>query len=295
MSHCVSQTSPCVPRNAVAPLAAEQRRPPLDELVDGAERQADAARPGRTASRRGRSGEVRSRISRASDRRHEALREVAEPIVVVAREAERVLQPRSRAARARRCSARRGTGSARARQQPQEQRRERKAPVRRDQDRRADQHRRHLHQPGRPIVGTDARDDERGEDDGEQESDGEGQGGPQPFSRWSMRLALSSSRRFAASTFGRDRSSASSASIDRRRDDEAREPLVVRGHDVPRRVLRGGVPDHVLVRRHVVVPVAALLGVAGENFQFFAGSSSRARKRRFCSSFETCRKNFRIT
>src|SRR5260370_20078213 len=32
-----------------------------------------------------------------------------------------------------------------------------------------------------------------------------------------------------------------------------------------------------------------------ENFQFFSGSSSRARKRRFCSFFERCRKNLRIT
>ncbi len=33
----------------------------------------------------------------------------------------------------------------------------------------------------------------------------------------------------------------------------------------------------------------------GENFQFFSGSSSRSRKRRFCSLRETCRKNFRTT
>ena len=32
-----------------------------------------------------------------------------------------------------------------------------------------------------------------------------------------------------------------------------------------------------------------------ENFQFFDGSSMRSRNRRFCSSFETCRKNFRIS
>ena len=34
---------------------------------------------------------------------------------------------------------------------------------------------------------------------------------------------------------------------------------------------------------------------ASENFQFLAGSSSRSRKRSRCSSFETLRKNFRIT
>ena len=32
-----------------------------------------------------------------------------------------------------------------------------------------------------------------------------------------------------------------------------------------------------------------------ENFQFFSGSSMRSRNRRFCSSFDTCRKNFRIS
>src|SRR5439155_26814019 len=32
-----------------------------------------------------------------------------------------------------------------------------------------------------------------------------------------------------------------------------------------------------------------------ENFQFFSGSSIRSRNRRFCSFFETCRKNFRTT
>src|SRR5215475_11117415 len=32
-----------------------------------------------------------------------------------------------------------------------------------------------------------------------------------------------------------------------------------------------------------------------ENFQFFAGLSRRSRKRFFCSSADTCRKNFRMT
>src|SRR5258707_157532 len=32
-----------------------------------------------------------------------------------------------------------------------------------------------------------------------------------------------------------------------------------------------------------------------ENFQFFFESSSRSRNRFFCSSFEMCKKNFRIT
>src|SRR5262245_10372977 len=48
---------------------------------------------------------------------------------------------------------------------------------------------------------------------------------------------------------------------DGRPDDDPREPLVVGRDDVPRRVLRGRVPDHVLVGAHVVLPVAALRGV----------------------------------
>src|SRR6185503_2389065 len=48
----------------------------------------------------------------------------------------------------------------------------------------------------------------------------------------------------------------------RRRHHHSGEPLVVRGHDVPRRSLGRRVANHVLVRLHVVVPVPALLDVA---------------------------------
>src|SRR5436190_1691103 len=45
------------------------------------------------------------------------------------------------------------------------------------------------------------------------------------------------------------------------RADDPREPFVVGGHDVPRRVLRCRVADRVLVGAHVVAPVRALLRV----------------------------------
>src|SRR4051812_10029238 len=45
---------------------------------------------------------------------------------------------------------------------------------------------------------------------------------------------------------------------DRRRDGDAREPLVVGRDDVPGRMLRRRVADHVLVRVHVALPVTAL-------------------------------------
>lgn len=42
-------------------------------------------------------------------------------------------------------------------------------------------------------------------------------------------------------------------------DDEAREPFVVRGNDVPRSVFGGGLLDHFLVGFLVVLPEAALV------------------------------------
>src|SRR5204863_7133197 len=38
-------------------------------------------------------------------------------------------------------------------------------------------------------------------------------------------------------------------------DDQARKPLMVRRHDVPRRAVSGGVTDHVLVGAHVTGPM----------------------------------------
>ena len=80
------------------------------------------------------------------------------------------------------------------------------------------------------------------------------------------------------------------------RDQRARDPLVVGRDDVPRRPLgaRGG--QRVLVGVPGSRPSRrARARSAVENFQCFSGSSSRSRKRFFCSSFETFRKNLRIT
>src|SRR4051794_34368983 len=48
---------------------------------------------------------------------------------------------------------------------------------------------------------------------------------------------------------------------DRRRDADPREPLVVGRDDVPGGALARRAADHVLVGAHVLLPVAALLGV----------------------------------
>ena len=70
---------------------------------------------------------------------------------------------------------------------------------------------------------------------------------------------------------GSARSSRSIAVDDRRGHDQAREPLVVGGHDVPRRVRRAVCADRVLVGRHVVVPVRALAHVAGRELPVLLG------------------------
>src|SRR5947207_2325861 len=46
-------------------------------------------------------------------------------------------------------------------------------------------------------------------------------------------------------------------------DHDAREPLVIRRHDEPRRVLRARLRQHRLVRGHVVAPAGALVQIAG--------------------------------
>src|SRR6201999_2237406 len=49
---------------------------------------------------------------------------------------------------------------------------------------------------------------------------------------------------------------------DGRGDDDPREPLVVRGHHVPRRIVAAGFADHVLIGLHVFRPELALGDVA---------------------------------
>ena len=83
---------------------------------------------------------------------------------------------------------------------------------------------------------------------------------------------------------------------DGRADHDAREPFVVGRHHVPRRQRawmcggsRPGTPPCI----SAIARARAMSAI--ENFQFFAGSSSRSRKRWRCSSFDTLRKNFSTT
>ena len=82
MSHCVSHTSPWVPRKSVAAAARGQRGPELDQLVEGAERQAEAdddeRQPPAPAQRRAPDEDLARQ-----HRRDESLREVADPVVVI--------------------------------------------------------------------------------------------------------------------------------------------------------------------------------------------------------------------
>ena len=81
MSHCVSQTSPCVPRNASADEPPMHRGEPLDELVARADRETergdDREQPLPARERRS----PQQDLTR-DDRRHEPLREVADAVVV---------------------------------------------------------------------------------------------------------------------------------------------------------------------------------------------------------------------
>ena len=64
-------------------------------------------------------------------------------------------------------------------------------------------------------------------------------------------------------------------------------PLVVGRHDEPRRVAVSRSPGSRPRRPPCNRPSGRAPQVVTQNFQFFSGSSSRSRKRRFCSSFET--------
>ena len=74
---------------------------------------------------------------------------------------------------------------------------------------------------------------------------------------------------------------------------EPREPLVVRGHDVPGRPRRARRGQHLLERALILVPVLALVRRRpAENFQFFSGRRSGARNRCRCSSLRRFRNIF---
>jgi hypothetical protein len=92
MSHCVSQTSPWVPRKAIAADPEKEGGPPLDELVSGADRQADGRGEEEEPARR-RKRRFSPQDLPDEDRRYEALQEVPEPVVMVAREPEEIADP----------------------------------------------------------------------------------------------------------------------------------------------------------------------------------------------------------
>jgi hypothetical protein len=54
-------------------------------------------------------------------------------------------------------------------------------------------------------------------------------------------------------------------------DDDAGEPFIIGGHDVPRGLFGGGVTDHLLVGCHVVVPEPAFTDVGGGELPVFGG------------------------
>ena len=58
---------------------------------------------------------------------------------------------------------------------------------------------------------------------------------------------------------------------DRRRHDQAREPLAIGGHDVPRRHVGGGVANHVFVGRHVGGKVRALADIGRRELPVLLG------------------------
>ncbi len=83
---------------------------------------------------------------------------------------------------------------------------------------------------------------------------------PPPL-RSSSACTSRNSSRLCSSTAGYCRSRSLERVDDRAGHDQPREPLVIGRHDVPRRVVAGGVLDHVLVGVLIVVPEVALLGV----------------------------------
>src|SRR6516225_6807650 len=56
---------------------------------------------------------------------------------------------------------------------------------------------------------------------------------------------------------------------DRGSDNDAREPFIVRGDDIPGRPFRGGIANHVFISVHVVIPVFSFFGVIGRKFPVF--------------------------
>ena len=145
----------------------EHRRQPLDELVEGRHPEAaprhDREQPPAPAQRRGPQQDLAQH-----DRGHEALREVPELVVGVAREVERVAHPVAERDA--------GVGPVPAdhqddgvdREEGAREHRQREAVAGRDDDRHGEEDRRDLHPPRRPIERSDVRGREADEDEREE-------------------------------------------------------------------------------------------------------------------------------
>ena len=137
-------------------LPVEERAPPLDELVAGRERQAHRGRQHRepAAASEGRAAHQHLADEDGGDK---ALDEVAEPVVVVAGEMERVAEPEAERDL--------GVGVVPAHREHQrveeeqavEHRGEREARRRCDQDRQRHHYRRDLEQPRQSVAGIETR------------------------------------------------------------------------------------------------------------------------------------------
>jgi hypothetical protein len=168
MSHCVVPDVALGSEIGVGLAAHDQRRPPLDELEEGAEGEAGGTHQVEQPAAALQRGFAQQQFAR-QDRRDESLREMPEPVVVVAREVEGVAEPVA--------ERRHGIGVLAAvdqddavdRDQPQQQAGEVEAPAQRHDQRHADQHPDHLHEPGQAVGGGDARPEQHAADHGQQE------------------------------------------------------------------------------------------------------------------------------
>ena len=163
MSHCVSQTSPCVPRKAPAASppasAAHHSVNSYVALMPSTVNNDDREQPLARRERRRPDQQLADH-----DRRAEALHQVADAVVVVAREIEPVLHPEPERHACVRVVTTEDQDQAVDRDEPVRERRQRKATVRRDEQRRRNEHGQHFEPPRQAVVRPDAGDDERDRD-----------------------------------------------------------------------------------------------------------------------------------
>jgi len=154
MSDWVSHGSPWVPRKSSAALAGDERHPPLDQLIEGAEGQRD------TKCEKAEHLSWRDEAQAEQDlpcqqRGRHTLNEMAELVIGIAAEVEPFLHPESR------WYPRVGVGAAEDQDQRMngdhhvEQSRQRQALVAPQQQGRSDQYRSDFQQPGGTVIRSD--------------------------------------------------------------------------------------------------------------------------------------------